>query len=61
MNRKLNISITRIENQYMHSNVLTEFNNYILGVSSCKPNSMISQIPREDKGKGMFHEAPKMT
>jgi hypothetical protein len=42
MNRKLNISITRIENPYMHSNVLVEFNNYILGVPPHKPNSMIS-------------------
>jgi len=61
MNRKLNISITRIENPYMHSNVLVEFNNYILGVPLHKPNSMIFQIPREDKGKGMFHKTPKMT
>jgi len=34
-------------------------NNSILGAPPRKPNPLISQIPREDKGKGIFHEAPK--
>jgi len=34
-------------------------NNFILGAPPRKPNPLISQIPREDKGKGIFHEAPK--
>ena len=38
-----------------------ESNNSILGVPPRKPNPLVSQIPREDKGKGIFHEAPKMT
>ena len=36
-------------------------NNSILGAQPHKPNSTIFQIPREDKGKGIFHEAPEMT
>jgi hypothetical protein len=36
-------------------------NNSILGAPPRKPNPLISQIPREDKGKGIFHEAPKIT
>ena len=36
-------------------------NNSLLGVPPRKPNLLVSQIPREDKGKGIFHEAPKMT
>ena len=36
-------------------------NNYILGAPPCKPSPLISQIPREDKGNGIFHEAPKLT
>ena len=38
-----------------------ESNKSILGVPPRKPNHLVSQIPREDKGKGIFHEAPKMT
>jgi hypothetical protein len=34
-------------------------NNSILGALPRKPNPLISQIPREDKGKGVFHEALK--
>jgi len=34
-------------------------NNSILGTPPRKPNPLISQIPREDKGKVIFHEAPK--
>ena len=30
-------------------------NNSILGAQPHKPNSTIFQIPREDKGKGIFH------
>ena len=36
-------------------------NNYILGVPPRKPNHLISHIPKEDKGKGIFHKAPKIT
>jgi hypothetical protein len=35
--------------------------NSIWGASPRKPNPLISQIPREDKGKGIFHETPKIT
>jgi hypothetical protein len=31
-----------------------------LGAPPRKPNPLSSQIPREDKGKGIFHEAPKI-
>jgi hypothetical protein len=36
-------------------------NNSILGAPPRKPNPLIFQIPREDKGRGIFHEAPKIT
>ena len=36
-------------------------NNSILGAPPRKPNHLVSQIPRDDKGKGIFHEVPKMT
>ena len=36
-------------------------NNSILGAPPRKPNPLVSQIPRDDKGKGIFHEAPKIT
>jgi len=32
-----------------------------LGAPPRKPNPLSSHIPREDKGKGIFHEAPKIT
>jgi len=36
-------------------------NDSILGAPPRKPNPLSSQIPIEDKGKGIFHEAPKIT
>ena len=36
-------------------------NNFILGAPPHKPHPLISQIPGEDKGKGISHEAPKIT
>ena len=36
-------------------------NNSILGAPPRKPNPLISQIPRKDKGKGIFHEVPKIS
>jgi hypothetical protein len=36
-------------------------NNFILGGPPRKPNPLIFQILREDKGRGIFHEAPKIT
>ena len=36
-------------------------NNSLLGAPPRKLNSTISQIPREDRGKGILPEAPKMT
>jgi hypothetical protein len=36
--------------------------NSIWGAPPRKPNPLIFQIPRDqDKGKGIFHEAPKIT
>ena len=32
-----------------------------MGSPPRKPNPLASQIPRDDKGKDIFHEAPKIT
>lgn len=32
-----------------------------MGAPPCKPNSIGAEIPREDNGKGILHEAFKMT
>ena len=36
-------------------------NDSILGAPPRKPNPLSSQIPREDKGNGIFHKALKIT